>query len=114
MIKNLSILILGIFIGVAGTVVFSISKIEENESAQMMREAENGGEIIVTPEIDYDKLYDHLVEEQKPKSEEEKYWFDEELDKLQSEAQKQDAKMKAEGEDAASLFEQFSGTTEKK
>jgi len=116
MIKNLSILITGILIGMGAMFLIQVCQFykDGSESSRMRTlQAETGQLPNVTPKIDYDQIYDKLMDEKKAKSEE-KTWFDEELENLSADAQKKAEEMNSAGDEAAKMFEQFSTPAEEK
>ncbi len=102
MLKKLGILLLGIICGVA-VMYFLFPRNEtpaEFQSQQTIRSGVN------VPPVDYDTLYDKLLEEKRGEPDE-KYWFDKQVEEMDTEAKKRTEKMQSAGDDAAKAFEEF-------
>jgi len=111
MVKNFSILVIGVLIGMGVMRFIQIRDHSMEESARIKAQVQNEQAEIEVPEIDTDFIYEGLVKEKREESGE-KYWFDETLEEMSSDSQNQINKMNSAGDEAAKMFEQFSSASE--
>ena len=102
MLKKLGILLIGIICGVA--VMYFLFPRNEMPAECHPEQAMSAGAKVAP--VDYDVLYDKLIDEKRGESDE-KYWFDKQVEEMDTEAKKRTEKMQSAGDDAAKAFEEF-------